>query len=37
VVVGDVIGSFGLPNPNIDRTDWFIMKLRPADGSVYDS
>lgn len=35
VVVGDVIGSFGLPNPNIDRTDWFIMKLRPEDGSLY--
>jgi hypothetical protein len=35
VVVGDVIGSFGLPNPNIDRADWFIMKLRPEDGSLY--
>ncbi len=35
VVVGDAIGTFGTPNPNIDRTDWFIMKLRPVDGSLY--
>jgi hypothetical protein len=35
VVVGEAIGSFGTPNPNTDRTDWFLMKLRPADGSVY--
>ncbi len=32
-VVGEAHGSFGTPNPNTDRTDWFVMKLRPSDGS----
>lgn len=31
----DVIGSFGLPNPNIARTDRFIMKPRAEDGRLY--
>ncbi|MES2756889.1 MAG: SBBP repeat-containing protein [Pseudomonadota bacterium] len=35
VVAGETIGTFGAPNPNTDRADWFLMKLRPADGSVY--
>lgn len=35
VVVGEVHGTFGTPNPNIDRLDWFLMKLRPGDGSAY--
>jgi hypothetical protein len=33
IVVGEVHGTFGAPNPSTDRTDWFLMKLRPADGS----
>lgn len=35
IVAGEVHGSFGAPNPNTDRTDWFLMKLRPLDGSAY--
>lgn len=34
-VVGDTVGTFGTPNPNIDRTDWFVIKLRPTDGTLY--
>ena len=34
-VTGEVMASFGTPNPETLRTDWFVMKLRPADGSVY--
>lgn len=35
VVVGEAHGSFGTPNPNTDRTDWFVMKLRRGDGGLY--
>jgi hypothetical protein len=35
IVVGEVHGTFGAPNPSTDRTDWLLMKLRPADGSPY--
>ncbi len=34
-VTGEVMASFGTPNPDIALTDWFVMKLRAADGSVY--
>ena len=34
-VTGDVTGSFGTPNPDTLRTDWFVMKLRPGDGTAY--
>lgn len=34
-VAGEVIGDFGTPNPNRGHVDWFVMKLRPADGTSY--
>ena len=34
-VVGDSMGTFGTPNPDTQLADWFVMKLRAADGSVY--
>lgn len=34
-VAGEVIGDFGTPNPNRAHIDWFVMKLRPADGTAY--
>jgi len=34
-VVGDAFGSIGTPNPYTNRADWFVMKLRPADGTPY--
>ena len=34
-VVGDTVGSWGTPNPNTDRTDWFVLKLWPSDGAAY--
>ncbi|MBP3982176.1 SBBP repeat-containing protein [Acidovorax sp. JG5] len=34
-VVGDSIGTFGAPNPSTGHADWFVMKLRPADGTLY--
>ena len=35
-VAGDAIGSFGTPGRNIDRTDWFVLKLKALDGSLYE-
>ena len=34
-VVGDTVGSWGTPNPNTDRTGWFVLKLRRSDGAAY--
>lgn len=34
-VAGEVIGDLGTPNPNRNHIDWFVMKLRPADGTAY--
>ena len=34
-VTGEVMASFGTPNPDTLRTDWFVMKLRAADGTAY--
>lgn len=34
-VAGEAVGTFGTPNPDIDRTDWFVLKMKPADGSLY--
>ena len=34
-VVGDSIGTFGTPNPSTGHSDWFVMKLRPSDGTLY--
>ncbi len=35
LVTGEVMGSFGTPNPDTRLNDWFVMKLRAADGSAY--
>lgn len=34
-VVGEAHGTFGTPNPNTDRPDWFVLKMKAADGSLY--
>lgn len=34
IVAGEVFGTFGTPNPDIDRTDWFVMKLNKDDGRL---
>jgi hypothetical protein len=34
-VVGETTGTLGTPNPNIDRFDWFVMKLRAPSGTPY--
>ncbi|MDM0115177.1 SBBP repeat-containing protein [Variovorax sp. J22R133] len=36
-VAGEVLGTFGTPNPNPNtvHSDWFVMKLRPNDGTPY--
>ena len=34
-VTGVTHGSFGTPGRNTDRDDWFVLKVRPADGSLY--
>lgn len=34
-VVGDTVGTWGTANPNTDRTDWFVIKVKPVDGTLY--
>jgi hypothetical protein len=34
-VTGESVGTFGTPNPDTRFNDWFVMKLRAADGSLY--
>ncbi len=33
-IAGATVGSFGTPGPNIDRWNWFLLKMKPADGSL---
>jgi hypothetical protein len=34
-VTGSTIGTFGAAPPNTDRPDWFVFKMKPADGALY--
>ncbi|MDM0110720.1 SBBP repeat-containing protein [Variovorax sp. J22R133] len=34
-VCGTTIGTFGTPGRTTDRNDWFVLKMKPADGSLY--
>jgi Beta-propeller repeat len=34
-VTGESGATFGTPNPDTRLSDWFVMKLRPADGTAY--
>ena len=34
-VTGETLGTFGTPGQNTDRNDWFVLKLKPTDGSRY--
>ena len=34
-VVGDTVSGWGMPNPNTDRTDRFVLKLPLSDDAAY--
>ena len=34
-IAGVTLGTFGTPGRNTDRNDWFVLKMKPADGSLY--
>ena len=34
-VVGETTGTFGTPNRTTASAEWFVFKMRPADGAVY--
>lgn len=34
-VTGSTVGTFGTAPRNIDRPNWFVLKMKPVDGSLY--
>jgi hypothetical protein len=34
-VTGSTIGTFGAKPRNIDRPNWFVLKMKPGDGGLY--
>ncbi|MDM0116386.1 SBBP repeat-containing protein [Variovorax sp. J22R133] len=34
-IAGSTIGTFGTPGRSIDRVNWFVLKMKPTDGSLY--
>ncbi|MEJ8851979.1 immunoglobulin domain-containing protein [Variovorax rhizosphaerae] len=34
-IAGSTIGTFGTPGRSTDRVNWFVLKMKPTDGSLY--